>query len=251
MVEPIADADFAPCLSLVQDLDLIGRPASSSVCPAVERPGDAPWENIVDNKTVSNISISCWRQKHPTGVYTYRTVGKAPFPAKRWIQVMNDLEYRKTWDAYATDLDVVETLPDGTDLVYWQVKYPFFLSNRDYLYRRKTKQFTVPVTGRRAESAGSASAPLTYACVGDIPRSLVESPPVQYVAKAKPVRVDTYLGHALVQADPEDPHSCRFGLIALDDPKLNIPKSLLNWAVSKAVPASMKMIHDACANYPT
>ena len=35
MVEPIADADFAPCLSLVQDLELIGRPASSSVCPAV------------------------------------------------------------------------------------------------------------------------------------------------------------------------------------------------------------------------
>uniref|UniRef100_A0A8C6Z3Z8 Phosphatidylcholine transfer protein n=1 Tax=Nothoprocta perdicaria TaxID=30464 RepID=A0A8C6Z3Z8_NOTPE len=40
-----------------------------------------------------------------------------------------DLDFRKQWDQYVKEL--CEKTYDGEKIIYWEVKYPFPLSNRD------------------------------------------------------------------------------------------------------------------------
>ncbi|XP_006019842.1 phosphatidylcholine transfer protein isoform X2 [Alligator sinensis] len=57
-----------------------------------------------------------------------------------------DLDYRKQWDQYVKEL-YEKTYDDGKKVIYWEVKYPFPLSNRDYVYVRERRE--MDVSGRK------------------------------------------------------------------------------------------------------
>uniref|UniRef100_A0A8C8M5R3 Phosphatidylcholine transfer protein n=1 Tax=Oncorhynchus tshawytscha TaxID=74940 RepID=A0A8C8M5R3_ONCTS len=65
-----------------------------------------------------------------TGLYEYKVFGVlATCTPELCADVYMDLPYRKQWDGYVKELH--EKDYDGHSAIYWEVKYPFPLSNRD------------------------------------------------------------------------------------------------------------------------
>ncbi|KAM9281700.1 phosphatidylcholine transfer protein isoform 2-T2 [Morus bassanus] len=81
-----------------------------------------------------------------SGLYEYKVFGcLADCPPRRLVDFYMDLDFRKCWDRYAEEL--YEKTYDGKEVVYWEVKYPFPLSNRDYVYIRECRE--MDVNGRK------------------------------------------------------------------------------------------------------
>ncbi|XP_064842732.1 phosphatidylcholine transfer protein-like isoform X1 [Oncorhynchus masou masou] len=73
-----------------------------------------------------------------TGLYEYKVLGVlATCTPELCADVYMDLPYRKQWDGYVKELH--EKDYDGRSAIYWEVKYPFPLSNRDYVYVRERR----------------------------------------------------------------------------------------------------------------
>ncbi|KAF4011996.1 hypothetical protein G4228_003090, partial [Cervus hanglu yarkandensis] len=74
----------------------------------------------------------------PTGLYEYKVTGIVRSPPDLLADVYMDLDYRKQWDQYVQELREIKV--DGEEAVYWQMKYPFPMSNRDCVYVRQRRQ---------------------------------------------------------------------------------------------------------------
>jgi StAR-related lipid transfer protein 7, mitochondrial len=107
----------------------------------------------------------------------------------------------------------LEKYDDGCECVYWGVKFPWPLTNRDYVYFRR---------GKRDEETGA----YFQVSMG----GTHESRP----ATKKCVRVETYTNTMAMRDTGEN--TVEFVLIYYDDPNGSIPKAMINWAVSTAVP---------------
>ncbi|XP_045629012.1 phosphatidylcholine transfer protein-like isoform X2 [Ursus americanus] len=88
-------------------------------------PAGADWQQLVET-----LGISIYGLLDQTGLYEYKVFGVLDncLPAVL-ADVYMDLDYRKQWDQYVKDLYEKEC--NGETVVYWQVKYPFPMSNRD------------------------------------------------------------------------------------------------------------------------
>ncbi|GCB81437.1 hypothetical protein scyTo_0021395, partial [Scyliorhinus torazame] len=63
-------------------------------------------------------------------LYEYKIYGTfSDYVPELYVDMYMDLEYRKQWDSYVKELYEQEC--DGQKVIYWEVKYPFPLSNRD------------------------------------------------------------------------------------------------------------------------
>jgi hypothetical protein len=81
-----------------------------------------------------------------SGLYEYKIYGALPeiYPGT-CIQVYNDLDYRKQWDSYVSELTELKEVPlERGSAIYWCVKYPFPLSNRDYVFVREMRELDSP-----------------------------------------------------------------------------------------------------------
>ncbi|XP_078510533.1 phosphatidylcholine transfer protein isoform X2 [Lissotriton helveticus] len=77
-----------------------------------------------------------------SGLYEYKVFGGLPdCPPELFADVYMDLDYRKQWDQFVKAL--YETTFEEGKAIYWEVKYPFPLSNRDYLYVRKRQDLNI------------------------------------------------------------------------------------------------------------
>uniref|UniRef100_A0A8C8BMB4 Phosphatidylcholine transfer protein n=1 Tax=Otus sunia TaxID=257818 RepID=A0A8C8BMB4_9STRI len=77
-----------------------------------------------------------------SGLYEYKLFGGlADCTPKLCVDVYMDLNFRKQWDQYVEELH--EKTYDGEKVIYWEVKYPFPLSNRDYVYIRECREMDV------------------------------------------------------------------------------------------------------------
>jgi hypothetical protein len=79
-----------------------------------------------------------------TGVYVFFFEAVFPsIPAETILRCQTDLDFRKDWDAYCADIGMLRGAgaargkEEGNDVVYWAVKYPWPLTNRDYVYFRR------------------------------------------------------------------------------------------------------------------
>ncbi|XP_010851232.1 PREDICTED: phosphatidylcholine transfer protein-like [Bison bison bison] len=76
--------------------------------------------------------------KKLTGLHEYKVSGIVRSPPDLLADVYMDLEYRKQWDQYVQELHEIKV--DGEEAVYWQMKYPFPMSNRDCVYVRQRRE---------------------------------------------------------------------------------------------------------------
>ncbi|XP_015749190.1 PREDICTED: LOW QUALITY PROTEIN: phosphatidylcholine transfer protein-like [Acropora digitifera] len=163
-----------------------------------------------------------------SGLYEYKILGSIldvlPNVCK---EVYMDLAYRKKWDEYVNEL--YEFDEDGEESIYWNVNYPWPMSNRDYVYRRaelrELEINNLPTVVVLAESKLSAKTP----------------------ERSGVVRVKEYHQSLIIQGD---------GMVGtkafihyFDNPGGMIPVWLINWVAKTGVPNFLSSMREACFGY--
>ncbi|PVH63553.1 hypothetical protein PAHAL_2G054000 [Panicum hallii] len=97
--------------------------------------GDTAWQNLME-RTTSNMTYKAWRREPEEGpiMYCSRTIFEDATP-----ELVRDFfwdgDFRLKWDpmlAYSKTLD--EFPQNGTTIVHWIKKFPFFCSDREYIF---------------------------------------------------------------------------------------------------------------------
>ncbi|XP_074511941.1 phosphatidylcholine transfer protein [Sebastes fasciatus] len=162
-----------------------------------------------------------------TGLYEYKVFGVlTSCTAELCADVYMDLPYRKHWDTYVKEL--YEKDFSGQKAIYWEVKYPFPLSNRDYVYMRERRD--LEVDGRKIWVTLARSAP-------EIPCA----------EKSGTLRVKDYKQSVAMESDG----GCGTKLFMnyFDNPGGSIPTWLVNWAAKTGVPGFLTDMQKACSKY--
>ncbi|CAL8271057.1 unnamed protein product [Lota lota] len=181
------------------------------------------WELFTENMGVKIYRLL----DKETGLYEYKTVGVlSACPAERCADVYMDLGYRKQWDSYVKELQEKDF--DGHKAIYWEVKYPFPMSNRDYVYIRERKD--VKVEGRTIYVVLARSSPST---------PLAE--------KSGVMRVKDYKQSLAMETDGAG--GTKVFMHYFDNPGGMIPTWLVNWAAKSGVPGFLTDMKKACSNY--
>ncbi|XP_037944722.1 stAR-related lipid transfer protein 7, mitochondrial-like [Teleopsis dalmanni] len=84
--------------------------------------------------------ISIWRKEERENKYIYKIYSSfSDISAIDLFHVQTDLEYRKEWDNTVVKLKVIEEDPEEhtSNLIYWEMGWPRFFSNRDYVFTRR------------------------------------------------------------------------------------------------------------------
>lgn len=171
-----------------------------------------------------------YRQYNETsGLYKYKVYGTlAGISPELCAQVYMDLEYRRQWDTYVCEL--FEKEDAGRKLIYWNVNFPFPMSNRDYIYLRELKEMQT-IDGNKVWAVMAKS----VECLS-VPE------------KRGVIRVDDYLQSCVLSTDGQG--GSKAFMKYYDNPKGMIPTWLINWGAKTGVPAFLTMMQAACKGYP-
>ncbi|KAM4530815.1 phosphatidylcholine transfer protein [Odontesthes bonariensis] len=162
-----------------------------------------------------------------TGLYEYKVFGVlATCAPELCADVYMDLAYRKHWDGYVKEL--YEKDFGGQTAIYWEVKYPFPLSNRDYVYVRERRD--LDVDGRKIWVI--------------LARSSQDAPCAE---KSSVLRVKDYKQSVSLESDAAG--GTRVFLNYFDNPGGMIPTWLVNWAAKSGVPGFLTDMQKACGSY--
>mmetsp|Transcript_50589 Transcript_50589/g.99086 ORF Transcript_50589/g.99086 Transcript_50589/m.99086 type:complete len:472 (+) Transcript_50589:63-1478(+) len=213
---------------------------------------DGTWKEIYRVRRSDTDHLQILRRKvegHET-VFEYMTRGVAPFHMDKFWGGVVDLEYHKQWDTFCQRLDVVhedwidKQNSDLESIIFWKVKFPLYMPSRDYLYYRRIK--TVMNAEGKPVKMAVARVSNTFPTIKKLPEEFSKPPKGS-------VRVDLYTSHSLLRENPDDPtgQSCSFVMKCVDDPKVALPKMILNWLVENGLPKFMVNFYKACVNYPT
>jgi len=191
-----------------------------------ETKDSTPWELL--SKTTDVGECTLYRRPLGTsGLYEYYIKGYfTKITAETCYQVLCiDNEYRKQWDQYAIAIDTVDVV-DGSSCVYWSCKFPWPLSNRDYLFYRKGIFDEETQTFLLVSKSGKHDKKPEFSNF---------------------VRVDNFASLMTIkQVDDKT----EFRLWQQNDMKGNIPKTIVNWAISSGLPDYLKKIQEVCVKYP-
>uniref|UniRef100_A0A8C8RAK9 Phosphatidylcholine transfer protein n=1 Tax=Pelusios castaneus TaxID=367368 RepID=A0A8C8RAK9_9SAUR len=197
-----------------------------AACRELDQPAPAAggaWQLLVET-----MGISIYRlYDEQSGLYEYKIFGGlADCPPELCADVYMDLDYRKQWDNYVKELH--DTIYDAERIIYWEVKYPFPLSNRDYVYVRERRD--MDVDGRKiwVMLAKSVSLP-------------------QCPEKSGIIRVNNYKQTLVLESDGKT--GSKVYMYYFDNPGGMIPSWLINWAAKSGVPGFLKDLQKACLNY--
>uniref|UniRef100_A0A3Q0RZS2 Phosphatidylcholine transfer protein n=1 Tax=Amphilophus citrinellus TaxID=61819 RepID=A0A3Q0RZS2_AMPCI len=181
------------------------------------------WELFVETTEVKIYRL----YDKETGLYEYKVYGVlTTCTPELCADVYMDLNYRKDWDGYVKEL--YEKDFDGQSAIYWEVKYPFPLSNRDYVYVRERRD--LDVNGRKIWVILARS-----------------SPEMPCAEKGGVLRVTDYNQSVALESDGAG--GTKLFMNYFDNPGGNIPTWLVNWAAKKGVPGFITDMKKACRDY--
>ncbi|XP_039097110.1 phosphatidylcholine transfer protein isoform X2 [Hyaena hyaena] len=185
-------------------------------------PAGAHWELLVET-----LGFSIYGLLDQTGLYEYKVFGVLDdCPPDLLADVYMDLDYRKQWDQYVKELYEKEC--NGETVVYWQVKYPFPMSNRDYIYIRQRQELDMEGRKIHVVLAQSTSVP-------------------QFPERSGVVRVNQYKQSLAIESDGKK--GSKVFMYYFDNPGGQIPSWLINWVAKNGVPNFLKDMAKACKNY--
>ncbi|XP_035889600.1 phosphatidylcholine transfer protein isoform X2 [Phyllostomus discolor] len=193
-------------------------------CAELQQPAlaGADWQLLVETS-----GISIYRLLDQTGLYEYKVFGVLEdCPPAVITDVYMDLDYRKQWDQYVKELYEKEC--GGQTVVYWEVKYPFPMSNRDYVYIRQQQELDVGGRKIYVVLAQSVSVP-------------------QFAERPGVIRVKRYKQSLAIESDGKK--GSRVFMYYFDNPGGQIPSWLINWAAKNGVPNFLKDMAKACQAY--
>ncbi|XP_049628632.1 phosphatidylcholine transfer protein [Suncus etruscus] len=196
-----------------------------AACEELKQPAltESDWQLMVET-----LGISIFRRlDKQSGLYEYKVLGvMEDCPPSLLVDVFMDLEYRKQWDSYVKELYGKEC--DGKTVIYWEVKYPFPMSNRDYVYIRQKQEMNLDGNKIYVILAQSTSAS-------------------QFPEKSSVIRVQRYKQSLVIQSDGKK--GSKVFMHYFDNPGGQIPSWLINWAAKSGVPNFLKDLEKACQNY--
>ncbi|XP_060242976.1 phosphatidylcholine transfer protein isoform X1 [Meriones unguiculatus] len=195
------------------------------VCAELHQPAlaGAKWQPLLE---ASGLTIYRLLDQK-TGLYEYKMFGILEGCSPSLLaDVYMDLDYRKKWDQYAKELCEQEC--SGQMVAYWEVKYPFPLSNRDYVYTRQRRD--LDVDGRKVHVVLAQCI-----CVPQFPE------------KSGVIRVKQYKQSLAIESNGKK--GSRVFMYYFDNPGGQIPSWLINWATQNGVPNFLKDLVKACQNY--
>ncbi|KAF9329782.1 hypothetical protein BG006_007176 [Podila minutissima] len=151
----------------------------------------------------------------------YKVLGGFPdLPARYLLRTYTDLDLRMKWDKHMVSW---KELPDHR--LHFVAKFPWPLSPRDYVYELRVQEFAGGVYGINGKSVEDEAVP----------------------AKSSVVRVDEFRQDVLIQPT-EDDSGCNIWFGYYDNPKGNIPSSIINWAAKSGVSGFLNALKDAGLN---
>nr|KAF6296554.1 phosphatidylcholine transfer protein [Myotis myotis] len=175
-------------------------------CAELQQPAlaGAEWQLMMET-----LGISIYRLlDQQTGLYEYKVFGVLEdCPPALLADVYMDLDYRKQWDQYVKELYEKEC--NGETVVYWEVKYPFPMSNRDYVYIRQRRELDVEGRKIYVVLAQSTSVP-------------------QFAERSGVIRVKGYKQSLAIESDGKK--GSKVFMHYFDNPGGQIPSWLINWA---------------------
>ncbi|KAL0852954.1 hypothetical protein ABMA27_012746 [Loxostege sticticalis] len=93
--------------------------------------------------------VIIWRKEYKPGqgLYAYKVFGHyKEVRAADFAAIQVDGPYRRVWDTAVASLSVVERQANGVSdqaVLHWEVLWPRLFANRDYVYIRRHKEFSV------------------------------------------------------------------------------------------------------------
>lgn len=181
----------------------------------------------------SKDEFQIWRREERTAMYSYKVYASFnDISAADLLHVQVDLDYRKQWDDTAVALHLIEEDPvPGTNshLIYWEMQWPKFFNNRDYVYCRRficdDKRKVMMVANRGTTHP-------------------------QYPQVSGKVRVTDYWSFMVIKPyrNFQEP-GVHYILTYYDDPGLPIPQSIKSWVAQKQMPDILQKMYHATKNY--
>ncbi|XP_034506420.1 phosphatidylcholine transfer protein-like, partial [Ailuropoda melanoleuca] len=129
----------------------------------------------------------------------------------------------------AASPELYEKECNGRTVVYWQVKYPYPMYYRDYVYIRERRDLDMDGHMIHVVLAQSTSVP-------------------QIPERSDVVRVNQYKQSLAIESDGKK--GSRVFMYYFDNPGGLIPSWLINWVAKGSVPVFLKDLANACQNYP-
>ncbi|XP_066470146.1 phosphatidylcholine transfer protein isoform X2 [Tiliqua scincoides] len=162
-----------------------------------------------------------------SGLYEYKVFGVIHgCPPDRCAEVYMDLRYRPKWDRYVKE--VCEKIVDGRSAIYWEVKFPFPMTNRDYVFTRERRD--LEVDGRKI-----------YVILA---KSVVTS---KFPEKPGLIRVNHYKQNVAIESDGRN--GSKIYMFYFENPGGKVPSWAVNWAAKTGVPNFVKDMQKACLGY--
>ncbi|KJH50136.1 START domain protein [Dictyocaulus viviparus] len=186
-----------------------------------EGSNESDWEILVEEE---NLKVYRRLTDDESGIYEYKCIGTYyDISASLFLDVQNDLSYRREWDSNVMDLELLKE-EDEHELIRWVQKYPYPLYPREYIYTRKT-------------------------WISDDFRMLVVDseivPTHLFPGDSKNIRVRTYKSRMAVRSHNEfEDHGLDYVLTYFDNPEANIARPLYNWLVNRGGPYFLKQVHE-------
>ncbi|KAG0308808.1 hypothetical protein BGZ98_006740 [Dissophora globulifera] len=179
----------------------------------LKRPDVASWELFTE---VPNFKVYR-RAVADSALKEYKVLGSFPdLPGRYLLQAYTDLDLRKTWDR---NMHSWQRLDDHR--LHFTSKFPWPLSPRDYVYElhiQEMEEGVFCINGKSVEHDDMPERPGT-------------------------VRVDEYRQDVVIQPT-EDNKGCNIWFGYFDNPKGNIPSSIINWAAKTGVPSFLNSLRD-------
>lgn len=178
-------------------------------------------------KEMSKPNLNIWK-KHleEEGLSLYKIFGKLnDISALEFYNAQVNDEHRMVWDSSVDALHVLDVIDNNTEIMYWAVKFPFPLMNRDYVFERIHK---MDESRARLEVTSRS---VTH-------RSKPESP--------KYARVLRYGSRMVVIGDQSLTNKgMSYVLTYYDDFRAPIPTHWMDRFANERIPDFLNSVHDA------
>ncbi|KAK9728094.1 START domain [Popillia japonica] len=186
------------------------------------------WTVFIEKK-----DMIVWRKLHKSGSYEYKVYGSYDdVYADDFVNVQIDIDYRKQWDTTAVILDVIDVDPNpgaNSDVIYWEMLWPRFFTNRDYVFKRRymvdPQTQTILLVSKCTEHPNRPESSAKY-------------------------RVKDYFSHMVIRPHKDyNSPGVKFGLTYYDNPGVNIPSAVTSWVAYRAMPEFLNRLREAAREY--
>lgn len=184
---------------------------------------DSPWQFVTETRGFNVYRLF----DEDSGLYEYKVFGVIHgCSPERFLDVFMDVHYRAKWDRNIKE--VCEKTIDGRTAIYWEARFPFPLTNRDYVFTRERRD--LEVDGRKI-----------YVIMA---KSVITS---KFPEKPGLIRVNNYKQNVAIESDGSN--GSKIYMHYCENPGGKVPTWAVNWATKTGVPNFVKDMQKACLSY--